>query len=227
MRLEVINLDSELLNISRRIMQILKEQKISYGELSKLTGIPKSALQRYATGETVKIPLDRLESIAEATGTSAAWIMGWDDSPHLLSPTITEDIVTFPVIGEIAAGYDHIAYEDWGGETVDIPASYLRGRPKKDFFVLSVKGDSMYPVYMEGDKVLILRQNTLNRSGEIGAVVYEDNLASLKKVEYVSGEDWMKMIPLNPNYPPVTISGADLELCRILGIPKLIIREVE
>lgn len=51
--------------ISKRILGLLEKKKISYGELSKLTKIPKSALQRYATGETEKIPLDRLELIAK------------------------------------------------------------------------------------------------------------------------------------------------------------------
>ena len=141
-------------------------------------------------------------------------------------PNVTEDYVTFPVIGEIAAGYDYTASEDWSGDTVDIPVSFLHGRDRSEFFVLSVHGDSMYPLYMDGDKVLILKQTTLNRSGEVGAVIYEGDLATLKKVEYVKGEDWMKLIPINPQYAPKTIEGADLELCRVLGIPKLLIREI-
>ena len=47
--------------ISDRILEQIKQANISYGDLSTMTGIPKSALQRYATGETEKIPLDRLE----------------------------------------------------------------------------------------------------------------------------------------------------------------------
>ena len=40
------------------------------------------------------------------------------------------------------------------------------------FFVLCIKGDSMYPQYQDGDKVLILRQSTVNYSGDVGAVIY-------------------------------------------------------
>lgn len=58
-------------------------------------------------------------------------------------------------------------------------------------------------------------------------MLYDGEMATLKRVEYVTGEDWMKMIPVNPNYPPKTITGADLEQCRILGIPKLVVREVK
>ena len=84
----------------------------------------------------------------------------------------------------------------------------------------------MYPLYQEGDIVLILRQETLNASGDIGAILYDGELATLKKVKYVKGEDWMRLVPINPNFPPATIEGEDLERCRVLGIPKLLIREI-
>ena len=85
----------------------------------------------------------------------------------------------------------------------------------------------MYPKYINGDKVLILKQSTLNRSGDIGAIMYDDELATLKKVEYVMGEDWLRLVPINPEYEPKTIQGENLEHCRIIGIPKLLIREID
>lgn len=210
--------------ISEKILELINRNNISYGELSKITGIPKSALQRYATGETQKIPISRLELIAKHLHTTVSYLMGWEN--NLKSPTITSDVVEIPVIGTIAAGYNELANEDWSGETVSVPKEYLRGRKKEEFFVLTVQGDSMYPLYMNGDKVLILKQSTLNKSGDIGAILYDGDMATLKKVEYVQGEDWMKLIPINPEYQPKTIEGADLELCRVLGIPKLLIREI-
>lgn len=64
--------------ISNRILSLIHEKNISYGELSNMTGIPKSALQRYATGQTEKIPIDRLDCIAKALGTTFAILMGWE-----------------------------------------------------------------------------------------------------------------------------------------------------
>lgn len=69
----------EMNSISKRILCVITEKDISYGELSKLTGIPKSALQRYATGQTEKIPIDRLQCIAEAIGTTPERLLGWDE----------------------------------------------------------------------------------------------------------------------------------------------------
>lgn len=63
---------------SERILKAIEDSKLSYGELSNITGIPKSALQRYATGETEKVPIDRIESIARATHVTAMYLMGWE-----------------------------------------------------------------------------------------------------------------------------------------------------
>ena len=85
----------------------------------------------------------------------------------------------------------------------------------------------MYPLYQNGDRVLILKQNTLNRSGDVGAILYDDEKATLKKVEYVQGEDWLKLLPINPSYPPETIQGEALQHCRVIGVPRLLIRNIE
>ena len=198
----------------------------------------KNDLSQYVSGK-VEPGSNKLTILGLALGVSEAWLMGYDvpmsrgSSPtdaninRYPSPNETSDYVTFPVIGEIAAGYDSIALEDWEGEVVDIPASYLKGRDISEFFVLKVKGDSMYPLYQENDKVLILKQSTLNYSGQVGAILYDGEYATLKKVEFVYGEDWMKLIPINPNHPPKTITDSDLERCKVMGIPKLLIREID
>ncbi len=202
--------------------------------------IGRNDISQYIAGKVIPRQ-NKLFILAKALNVSEAWLMGYDVpkerieekdettfniEDRLLPPTITEDTVTFPILGEIAAGYDMVAVEDWSGETIEIPRYYLKGRPMTDYFVLRVHGDSMYPQYQDGDIVLILKQTTLNRSGEIGAVIYEDDVATLKKVEYVPGENWMEMIPLNLEFKPKRIEGEALEHCRILGIPKLLIREI-
>ena len=47
--------------------------------MGSVNNISKSALQRYATGETAKIPLDRLKLMADALGVSQAHLMGWEE----------------------------------------------------------------------------------------------------------------------------------------------------
>lgn len=54
-------------NIPSALLDAIKNKGLSYAELERLTGVSKSALQRYATGKTKKIPIDVIEKIAKAT----------------------------------------------------------------------------------------------------------------------------------------------------------------
>lgn len=65
---------------SERIKALIEQSKQSYQELEKITGIKKSSLQRYASGETKKIPLDVIEKLANTFNVSQEYLMGWDDT---------------------------------------------------------------------------------------------------------------------------------------------------
>lgn len=67
-----------IMSFSKKLADAMKEKEISTRKLSELTGIPKSAIQRYTSGETEKIPIDRMILMAEAIGINPAYIMGWD-----------------------------------------------------------------------------------------------------------------------------------------------------
>ena len=207
------------------LRKLRTEHDLTQGQLASIIGVSKSTIGMYEQGKRVPKVDATLKRLADFFDVSIDYLMGLSDG--FPTPNITEEYTTFPVIGEIAAGYDHIALENWDGDTVDIPDSYLKGYKKDEFIVLCVKGDSMYPTYQEGDKVLILKQPVMNFSGEIGAILYDDEIATLKKVEYKQGEDWIRLVPVNPNFPPMTIEGEQLNHCRIIGIPKLLLREVK
>lgn len=211
------------IKFSETLKELRKREELTQEELANKLEISKSAISMYENGNRTP-DFETLEMFADFFNVNLSYLIG--ENEKLLSPKISTDTVTFPVIGSIAAGYDELAVEDWSGETVEIPISYLNGRQKDEFFVLSVHGDSMYPLYMDGDKVLVLKQSTLDRSGDIGAILYDGESATLKKVEYVTGEDWMRLVPINPEFKPREIHGADLETCRVLGVPRLLIREI-
>ena len=81
----------------------------------------------------------------------------------------------------------------------------------------------MYPRLLSGDRVLVLRTNSVH-SGATAVVVYNGNEATVKRVEYKQGEDWVDLIPANPEYPRKRIEGADLQLCHIVGEVKMLLR---
>ena len=201
---------------------------VSQVSLADTIGEKKQTLYKYETNKITNIPIENIERIASALNTTPAYLMGWEDSA-LPSPDVTEDTVTFPVLVDVAAGYDRPAQrlQNWEGEKIEVPRSYLHGRNPEDYFAMRVVGDSMYPDYQDGDVLLILRQDYLDRSGQIAVVIYDGEDATLKKVEYVPGENWMKLLPINPQYPPRTITGVDLDQCRIFGLPKVLVRDIK
>ena len=62
---------------ANRLSAAIAASKLSYGELSKITGISKSAIQRYATGVTEKIPTERLKALAYALNVTLPELSGW------------------------------------------------------------------------------------------------------------------------------------------------------
>lgn len=227
-------------NLQTRLRELRKENNLTQSDMAKLLRekynlkTDRVMISKWETGfQTPEVYT--ITCIADLFGVTMDYLNGKEKKAiindniykNLPEPNITEDYTSFPVIGEVAAGYEHIAIEDWEGDVVDIPNQYLQGHNKSDFFVLKIKGDSMIPLYHEGDKVFILKQSTMDYSGQIGVVIYGDDKGTLKRVEYAQGENWMRLVPLNLNHPVIKIENEDLEHCRVLGIPRLLIREIK
>lgn len=192
--------------ISDRILSIIQLKDFTYGELSKKTGIPKSALQRYATGETEKIPIDRLELIAKAIGTTTQYLMGWEDTlPANIIPMPA--MKKIPLIGTIACG-EPILADEHIDEYIDIP------RHINADFALTCKGDSMINARIfDGDIVYIRHQDTVE-NGEIAAVLVGGE-ATLKRVKILP--DRIILQPENPMYDPLVYRNEDMNAVHILG----------
>ncbi len=74
------------MNVSERILSQMKLQKLSYGELAAKAGLAKSAVHRYATGLTDKVPTEALERLAHALGVTPSYLTGWqEEEPHTLA----------------------------------------------------------------------------------------------------------------------------------------------
>lgn len=223
-----------MLTTGERMKSRRKELGLSADTVADALGVSRATVFRYERGDIEKLPGQALEPLAKVLCTSVAYLMGWESSPSVQdksndfpAPNITGEVVTFRVNSDIAAGYDQPAetLSDWEGASVDIPVSALHGRPAEDYFVIRIKGESMFPHYQDGDYVLVLRTSTLDHSGEVGVLLFGDE-GTIKKIEYVPGEDWLRLVPFNPMFPSKTIEGVDLEQCRVIGIPRLLIRDL-
>lgn len=85
----------------------------------------------------------------------------------------------------------------------------------------------MYPHYQDGDYILCLRCSDMEHSGRVGIMLLAGGEATLKKIEYKPGEDWVDLVPMNPEFMTTRISGADLEQCRVVGRVVRLIRKTD
>lgn len=200
-------------DISKRALSLFESLGISYADLAKVTGIPKSALQRYLVGETDKIPIDRLQSIATALGTSAEHLLGWDTGSDVSTlPAIPPDALPItrrkiPILSAVQCGEPRFAEETFEGYAeakCDIPVDYA----------LYAHGDSMINAGIrDGDIVFVRRQTTVD-NGTIAVVLIGDE-TTLKRVYRFPTE--LRLVPDNPAYRTMVYSGAELADIRILG----------
>lgn len=198
--------------ISEKITDLMGKQDVSYRDLAKITSIPTAALQRYATGGTRKIPLDRVEKIASALHVSAAYLLGWDATEE--KDNKSRDLETHqvpqlkPLYGNIACGTPIFA-DDNIEEMIEFPSGVHAD------FALRCTGDSMINARIyDGDIVYIRKQDTVE-NGEIAAVLIE-NEATLKRVRLF--DDHVVLQPENPMYRPFVFWGDEMNTVHILGL---------
>ena len=198
---------------AERISNAIKSKGLSYTELERITGVSKSALQRYASGETKKIPVDVVESIAAATGVTARYLMGWDDSPNI-STVMHDSFRMVPVFESVSAGFG--AYAD--SCVVDYaPFRIVSDAEAKETIAIRVSGDSMSPKIEDGDLIQVHRQESVD-SGSIAVVLLDNEEGLVKKVVY--GKDWIELHSINPYYPVRRFEGRDVMRLRVVGLVK-------
>jgi repressor LexA len=118
-------------------------------------------------------------------------------------------LVEVPVVGRIAAGQPLLASETVE-ETLPLPRSWVRG---EEVFLLKVTGESMAPLILPDDLVMVRVQSRVGR-GEIAVVLMEDE-ATLKRVYEEAGGLVLKGD--NPDFTPLRFSPAEAAEVQILG----------
>lgn len=196
-------------------------------ELVELTGIGKSSISTYLRGSY--IPKQKnIYKMAKALNVNEAWLMGEDVDPtrqNAYSEPSDSSLVTIHYAGPVAAHFD--ATPDDAYEQRTIPAEWIGRRRPEDFFLATVSGDSMYPQFQDGDEILCLRCSDMGIPGRIGIMLLGGGEATVKRIEYKTGEDWIDLVPINPEFKPRRIEGVDLEQCRVVGRVIKVIRTVD
>lgn len=207
---------------SNRLNTAMRIRNIKATELSEKTGIAKSSLSEYINGK-YEAKQDGVYLLARALNVNEAWLMGLDVpmDREIKTDVLGNPVVSIPLLGSVKAGYDYLAQENWI-DTVDVETSLVGDG--KDFFALKVKGDSMAPVFLEEDIVIVKKQNDCENN-EFAIVIINGDEGTLKKIKKT--DNGIILQPLNPAYGPVMYTKEEMETIPVLiaGIVKQLKRE--
>ena len=201
--------------------------------MSEKTGIDKSKISSYMSGR-YKAKQDGIYLLAKSLNVSEAWLMGLDVPMERTSNDIYEqlknigtmyvsntEMVKIPVLGVVKAGYDYLAQENWIG-TIDVEKNIVNDG--SEYFALKVVGDSMSPVLIQDDIVVIKKQNDFE-NGDIVVAIVNGNEATIKKGKKTDSS--ITLQPLNPSYDPLVFTYDEVKSIpvTIVGIVKQLKRE--
>lgn len=204
----------------------IERTKLKYSQamLGKILNVSQQAIAKWEK-DIAEPDSKSLIELSKLFHVTVDYLVNEESSENLATNIYNEDILNYSIIAEIKAGFGGIAVESYTGETQEVPASIIKGHKKDDFMVLQVCGNSMYPQLFDGDRVLVRKCDSVD-SGTIAIVLYNGDEATVKQVVYKQGEDWLDLIPRNPEYPPMRISGEELNHCKILGQVVYLFRKI-
>ena len=228
---------------AKKLKKLRTDAGLSREELSKALNLSVSAISNYENDIRKPQTDDIWRRIANYFDVSVDYLMsvdniGDDDDKSLSSSNDSNDVlhisslhipvhpnmvelfntVKLPIYGEVAAGLGSYADNQIVGYE-DIPKEWIRG--KEDHILLRVTGDSMYPVFMEDDLLLVKCQPIVD-NGNYAVVLIDDENGVVKRV--MRGQNWIELQSVNPMYAPRRFEGADVQRIRIFGLVKKSIR---
>lgn len=186
----------------QEILEYIKEQTLSQGFPPAVRDICKAV--NLKSTSSVHSHLETLEKngYIRRDPTKPRAIEICDDGFNM----VRTEIVSIPVIGQVAAGTPILAEENIDSY-IPIPAEMC---PKgSDAFILNVKGDSMINAGIyNGDKLFVQVCNTAKNGDQVVALI--DDSATVKTFYKEQGH--IRLQPENDSMDPIIVDD-----CKILG----------
>lgn len=195
------------MSISRNLKILREKYKLTQQELADIAGVSNKAVSTWEKG-TKEPRMGAIQKIADHFDLKKSHLIEdggleqlsfYNKIPDNMTP-VTSELVSVPIIGEIACGDPILAEENIIGYGYELKETL----PSGEVFLLIAKGDSMQPTIPNGAKVLIRSQADVE-SGEIAAVLVNgDTEATLKRVKKQNGS--IILVPDNPAHDAMVIT---------------------
>lgn len=221
---EIIKSYREKNNLSQRAFASRTSLSPSYiNTLEKIynpkTGKPYSVTTDAAT-EIAKAMFISIEDLLSLLDKNQEFIVNENLHKEKLDE-LGNPVVEVPLLGVVKAGYNYMAQENWEG-MVEVDKYIVKDG--SDYFALKIKGDSMSPILIEDDIVIIKKQEDFENGDLVVAIVNGDE-ATIKKGK--KSDSSILLQPLNPSYEPLIFTYDEVKSIpvTIVGIVKQLKRE--
>ena len=198
------------------IDRLARNEGLSASALARRAGLDPTAFnpsKRFGSGDPPRPRWPTTESLTrvlEATGLSLADFAALARDGPERPPVI-------PLLGMAQAGLDGF-FDDAGLPTGDGWEQTELPRPRDTLLSLRVAGDSMAPVYRDGDTIIVDREASEVRKGDRVVVRTTGGETLAKEVSALTAKS-VTLASINPAYEPRVVSRKDiLWMGRILWV---------
>lgn len=208
-------------SFQKRLEKALNFRNMKPVELHEKTGISESLLSKYLSGNAIARQR-KIALISEALDINPVWLMGYDvPMEEIKVDNLGNPVTEIPLLGVVKAGYDYMAQENWEG-MIEVDKDIVKDGA--DYFALKIKGDSMSPVLIENDIVIIKKQEDFENGDLVVAIINGDE-ATIKKGR--KSDNSILLQPLNTAYEPLIFTYDEMKAIpvTIVGIVKQLKRD--
>lgn len=215
------------------ILRNISETYSNQREFARKSNINRTYLSQYMNMKLDKPPkIDILMKLAHASNGITKYselmeICGYTNDWSKLNEVvdtekIKEDIKQYEksaivlIYGTIPAGIPMEMIEDII-DTEEISTDMLKGG--KQYFGLRVKGNSMYPEYLDGDTLILEKLDDVE-SGSDAVVMVNGNDGTFKRV--FKNENGIILQPINPEFQPMVYTNEQIEKLPVKVIGKVV-----
>lgn len=200
---------------AKNLQYYMNLNKKDRNDIARDLDLPYTTVTSWCKGEFYP-RIDKIELLANYFEIKKSDLVESKDKIDKLGNPVKE----IPLLGVVKAGYNYLAQENWIG-TVDINKQLAESG---EFFALKVRGDSMLPVLIEDDIVIVRKQDDFE-TGDIVVAIINGDEATIKKGKKSS--TGILLQPFNTNYEPLIFTYDEMKTIpiTIVGIVKQLKRE--
>jgi repressor LexA len=211
-------------SMSRRIKEIRFDKNLSQVKFAKALDVTSASISYYEAGKR-QPDSAFLSKLCERYQVNLNWLLTGEGEMYQqlyeIDASILDDVITLPIVAEIAAGEPVEAILDEPRGHIAFPTRLLHFPPP--YHVFSVKGKSMEPYIMNKDIVICSQDwRDVDLDGKIMAFRTADGITLKKMVIDVKNKiTWL--MPINHEFVPKPFDQ-DSEEIVMIGILDIAIR---